>query len=204
MDPRDVQRPGPGLGRLADFAATVPSAALEDDGAHIVALLENSPDKLPTLRERFPGARIYEDYSDGEWAGFAFWPQQAIRLLTGGPPCQDVAPTGRRRGFRGRNAAAVIGFAILARESGADFVCLENVTAFATTGALAVIAAILAAPIARKGQRVYRLVLPPGIDGFEVHRSHEHGAPVNRTRLVAWFEDVNLTLPALPQSAAVL
>ena len=56
--------------------------------------------------------------------------------MFGGPPCQDVAPTGRGLGLAGRHAAALLGYATLVRQIGPHFAALENLDALATSGTL--------------------------------------------------------------------
>ena len=60
--------------------------------------IERDPAKLPLLRAAHKDAQLHLDYEDASWASFA-WSAGALRVVLGGPPCQPVAPTGKRLGI---------------------------------------------------------------------------------------------------------
>ena len=78
-----------GCGTMAD--------AFRADGGVVAGLLERDPAKLPLLRAAHKDAQLHLDYEDTSWASFA-WSAGALRVVLGGPPCQPVAPTGKRLG----------------------------------------------------------------------------------------------------------
>jgi len=187
---------GPHMQQRAVFEAYAGTGtfthALAAQGVRIAGTLERVDHLRATLARRYPGARHYADYTDGAWTTFT-WPKHAIRLFLGGPPCQDVAPTGRGRGFAGPHAPAVLGFAHMARRLGPHFICLENVLAFAEKGALQVITTLLGQP-ACPGEHSYRSHQPD----WDIHKSHDHGSAAYRTRGIAWYERADLGLPPAP------
>ena len=68
----------------------------------VAAVLERDEALRDVLHHKFPGATVYGAYEDGAWRDFQF-AAGAMSIVFGGPPCQDVAPTGRGRlGLAGR------------------------------------------------------------------------------------------------------
>ena len=106
-----------GCGAMAD--------AFRADSGVVAGMLERDPAKLPLLRAAHRHAQFHLDYEDTSWASFS-WSNGALRVVLGGPPCQPVAPTGKRLGIGDPRSAALLGFVNIFRRLQPHMAVLED------------------------------------------------------------------------------
>ena len=84
-----------------------------------LAICEIDANCRKILKNKFPDAQQFHDIKT--------MPAEAVSVVTGGWPCQDLSIAGKQRGLSGENSGLFYAFTALAVASGADTVIAENV-----------------------------------------------------------------------------